>query len=85
MHVILDLDHFISFLRIIENPGKEKFWEIHREVARSHAEQFKNMSVEQILKRLEACNLFRLGSSGRITYLYLEAKTLKTKLRIKLS
>lgn len=65
-HVILDLDHLISFLRIVEtHPEKEKFWEIHKEVARSHAEQFRDMNIEQILKRLEACNFFRLGRSGK--------------------
>ena len=62
-HVILDIDHWISFLKFIEShPEKEKFWEIHREIAKSHAEEFSGMSVEEILERLEACNLFRISA-----------------------
>ncbi len=64
-HVILDIDHWIAFLRLLEtHPEKDKFWELHREVARSHAEQFKNKSVEYILERLEACNFFRMNKIG---------------------
>ncbi len=62
-HVILDIDHWISFLRFMEtHPDREKFWEVHREIARSHAEEFSGMSVEEILERLEACNLFRISA-----------------------
>ena len=61
-HIILDIDHWIAFLRLVEtHPEKDKFWEIHREVARSHAEQFKGKSAEYILERLEACNFFRMN------------------------
>jgi hypothetical protein len=68
-HVILDIDHWISFLRFIEtHPEKDKFWEIHREIARAHAEEFSDMRVEEILERLEACNLFRINKrSGEWT------------------
>ncbi len=62
-HVILDIDHWISFLRFVEtHPEKDKFWEIHRGIAKSHAEEFSGMSVEEILERLEACNLFRISA-----------------------
>ena len=38
-HVILDIDHWILFLQFIEtHPEKEKFWNLHREVCRAHAE-----------------------------------------------
>src|SRR5665647_1641221 len=41
-HVILDVDHWLMFLRLIStSPQKEKFWAEHREVARSHWEQLK--------------------------------------------
>jgi hypothetical protein len=60
-HVIVDLDHLVTMLRIIEStPQKDKFWEEHRRIARSHAEQFRYLDLERILKRLEACNFFRL-------------------------
>ncbi len=60
-HIIVDLDHLVTMLRIIEGtPQREKFWEEHRRIARYHAEQFKYLEIEKILKRLEACNFFRL-------------------------
>src|SRR3972149_5978925 len=58
-HVILDVDHWLLFLRLIESsPEKEKFWSEHREVARSHKEQLKNKvhTAEEMLTRLETCN-----------------------------
>ena len=61
-HIILDIDHWIAFLRFMEtHPEREKFWEFHREVARSHAEQFRGKTPEYILERLEACNFFRIN------------------------
>jgi hypothetical protein len=62
-HVILDIDHWLMFLRLIPSSSdKEQFWKEHREVARAHWEQLKNKvhSAEDLLTRLEACNLFRL-------------------------
>ena len=42
-HVILDIDHWLIFLRLIDSsPEKERFWAEHREIAREHAEQLKN-------------------------------------------
>ncbi len=56
-HVILDLDHLVSFLRLIEtHPEKEEFWKVHKEIAKNHAEEFRKMEVNRILKRLETCN-----------------------------
>lgn len=65
-HIILDLDHLITLLKIAEASGdKAKFWDdSHRTVARNHSEQFRGMSVKQILERLETCNFFRLSQSG---------------------
>ena len=63
-HVILDMDHWILFLNFIEShPDNEKFWEMHKRVSQAHAEEFihKNHDVEVVLKRLEACNLFKLS------------------------
>jgi hypothetical protein len=62
-HVILDVDHWLMFLRLIaSSPEKEKFWVEHREVARAHGEQLKAKvhSAEDLLTRLEACNFYRL-------------------------
>ena len=65
-HVILDLDHLVSFLRLIEtHPEKEKFWELHTNIAKNHAEEFRNMDIDRILKKLETCNFFRLRRSGK--------------------
>ncbi len=67
-HVILDIDHWLLFLSFIKShPEKEKFWGLHREVCQAHAEQFKHKSyrVEYILKRLEACNFFKLSKTAK--------------------
>jgi len=67
-HVILDIDHWILFLSFIEtHPDKEKFWNLHKEVSRAHAEQFKHklFNAETILKRLEICNLFTMNKTGK--------------------
>lgn len=62
-HVILDIDHWISFLEFVEtHQNEEEFWRLHRVIAEAHAEEFMGKSVEYILKRLEACNFFRLQS-----------------------
>jgi hypothetical protein len=66
-HVILDVDHWLLFLSFINShPENEKFWEMHREISRAHGEQFRHKShhVEYILKRLEACNLFKLTKTS---------------------
>jgi len=66
-HVILDFDHWLLFLRLIESsPDKEKFWTEHREVARSHKEQLKTKvhTAEELLTRLETCNFFRLTKNS---------------------
>ncbi len=65
-HVILDLDHLITLLKIAEASSENaKIWDAsHRTVARNHSEQFRGMGVRQILERLEACNFFRLSQSG---------------------
>jgi hypothetical protein len=62
-HVIVDVDHWLMFLRLIESsPQKEQFWKEHRELARTHWEQLKTKvhSTEDMLSRLEACNFYRL-------------------------
>jgi hypothetical protein len=70
-HVILDMDHWILFLNFIEShPDKEKFWEMHRRVSQAHAEEFihKNHDVEGVLRRLEACNLFKLSRASETDF-----------------
>ncbi len=66
-HIILDVDHWLLFLQLIESsPGKEKFWEEHRKVARAHKEQLKSKvhSAEELLTRLELCNFYRLTKNS---------------------
>ena len=66
-HVIVDFDHWLLFLRLIESsPDKEKFWAEHREVARSHKDQLKSKihSAEELLTRLEYCNFFRMTKNS---------------------
>ncbi|MDY6965622.1 MAG: ribbon-helix-helix protein, CopG family [Halobacteriota archaeon] len=62
-HVILDLDHWLLFLDLIESsPMKEEFWKGCKNVADSHAEQLshKITSPRALLERLESCNFFKL-------------------------
>ena len=70
-HVILDVDHWLLLLKTIEGaPGQAEFWEAHRDIARSHAEQLgkKLTTPAALLLRLEACNLFKLSQSGDDEY-----------------
>lgn len=74
-HVILDVDHWLMFLQLIESsPDKDKFWAEHREVARSHKDQLKSKvrSAEELLTRLEICNFYRLtkNSEGEFTLIF---------------
>jgi predicted CopG family antitoxin len=73
-HIILDVDHYLSFLKFIESsPNKDKFWEDNKVIGRSHADQFNNRfeNFEGAVKRLETCNFFKLvkESSNRYTLL----------------
>jgi hypothetical protein len=70
-HVILDMDHWILFLKFIEShPDEEKFWEMHKRVSQAHAEDFihKNHDAEVVLRRLEACNLFKLSKASKTDF-----------------
>ncbi|GCC10470.1 hypothetical protein IPdc08_00498 [archaeon] len=65
-HIILDIDHWMLFLREVNSGDRTGFWKDHRTVARSHAEQFAERGVSpiKVLKRLEACNLFTLSKNS---------------------
>jgi hypothetical protein len=66
-HVIVDVDHWLMFLRLIENsPQKEQFWKEHKELAKAHWEQLRGKvhSTEDMLTRLEACNFYRLTKNA---------------------
>lgn len=85
-HVILDVDHWLLFLSLIESsPEKKRFWEKHREIARSHVDQLRGKvhSVEDILERLEACNFFikAKNSEGDFT-LVLYSETTKQFIKV---
>ncbi len=65
-HVVLDIDHWLLFLSFMEShPDQERFWELHRAICAAHAEEFtaKQCGAEQVLKRLEACNFFRVSEA----------------------
>ncbi|VUT23684.1 MAG: Ribbon-helix-helix protein, copG family [Candidatus Methanolliviera sp. GoM_asphalt] len=62
-HVILDVDHWLLFLKFMEtHQDKEDFWKQHEKIAISHAEQLSNdiKTAKDLLERLEFCNFFRL-------------------------
>ncbi|HMK45548.1 MAG TPA: ribbon-helix-helix protein, CopG family [Methanocella sp.] len=66
-HVILDIDHWLLLLKMVESSTDQaEFWNTHREIARSHAEQLskKVMTPEALLKRLETCNFFKISTSS---------------------
>jgi hypothetical protein len=66
-HIILDLDHWILFLKMLEaSPAADEYWEVHKRIAGSHAEQLgeRVRSVEDILNRLAACNFFKVSKSS---------------------
>jgi hypothetical protein len=66
-HVILDIDHFLMFLNLVESsPEREKFWQDHKRVAESHGEHLppKVKSPVEFLERLEACNFFKLSKTS---------------------
>ena len=75
-HIILDVDHYLTFLKYIENsPDKEKFNDLNKSIGRAHAEEFSQdldiTTVEKVVERLEACNFFKIvkDSSTRYTLL----------------
>ncbi len=84
-HVILDVDHWLLFLSLAESSTeKDQFWKKHREVARSHAEQLKGKvgSLEELLRRLEACNFFRVTKNSQNDFtLILGSETAKKFVR----
>ncbi|GBE18819.1 MAG TPA: CopG family transcriptional regulator [Euryarchaeota archaeon] len=66
-HIILDIDHFIMFLKLIESsPEGAAFWENHKKVAESHSEHLgeKVKRPVDFLERLEACNFFKLSKTS---------------------
>lgn len=85
-HVILDVDHWLLFLRFIEaSPQAATFWEEHRKVAQSHKEQLKSKAstMEEILVRLETCNFFRMTKNSEKDFtLVLGSEVPKTFVRI---
>ena len=85
-HVIVDVDHWLLFLKLVEScPSREQFWEEHRDVARSHREQLRTKvrTAEELLRRLEACNFFRVTKNSETDFTLVVGSELpKTFLRI---
>ncbi|MFX1236672.1 MAG: ribbon-helix-helix protein, CopG family [Promethearchaeota archaeon] len=72
-HIILDIDHYLSFLKFIEeSPQSEKFWEMNKSIGQAHAEEFAQdlnvMTIENVIKRLEACNFFNIVNDAPNRY-----------------
>ncbi len=70
-HIILDVDHWIMFLKLLESSEKkDEYYELHKKIAKSHADQLGHRikSVEDLLKRLEACNFFKLVKTSNNEY-----------------
>ncbi len=85
-HVIVDVDHWLMFLRLIEtSPKKEEFWKEHRDLAKAHWEQLKGKihTTEDMLSRLENCNFYRLTKNALNDYtLVLVSEVSKDFIRI---
>jgi hypothetical protein len=70
-HIIVDIDHWMLFLKFIEShPEEEKFWELNKPIYEAHAEQFgqQGYSIEDVLRRLEACNYFTVNQVSEKDY-----------------
>jgi len=62
-HVIIDRDRLIVLLKLIFNSGlRDECRRTCSEIVRSHAEQFKDLSLEEILERYKVYNLFQASS-----------------------
>ncbi|MFW9880019.1 MAG: ribbon-helix-helix protein, CopG family [Candidatus Thorarchaeota archaeon] len=64
-HIILDVDHYLTFLKFIEqSPKKEEFSKINKSIGKAHAEEFSDdddiATVKKVVERLEACNFFKI-------------------------
>ncbi len=68
-HVIMDIDRWLLFLKFIEShPEQDKFWELNKSICLAHSEQFKSYKVDEVLKRLEACNFYILNQVSKNEY-----------------
>ncbi len=62
-HVLMDIENWFLFLDFIESSQTRKYsGRSNRGIARSNGEQLKNqvVTVENLLKRLEVCNFFKV-------------------------
>jgi hypothetical protein len=84
--VILDVDHWLLFIRFIEaSPEAAAFWNEHKKVAQSHREQLRSKAstMEEILVRLENCNFFRMTKNSEKNFtLVLGSEIPKTFIKI---
>ncbi|WGI17532.1 ribbon-helix-helix protein, CopG family [Methanonatronarchaeum sp. AMET-Sl] len=70
-HVILDMDHWILFLKYLKDiPDDSELWQEIEKVAESHAEQLKETidGPKEYLERIEACNFFKLNQTSPKEY-----------------
>ncbi|MHA1269879.1 MAG: ribbon-helix-helix protein, CopG family [Candidatus Helarchaeota archaeon] len=59
-HVILDIDHWLSMLKLVND--NEEFWKIHEEISIAHSESLSKQlkTPIKLLKRLEYGNFYSL-------------------------
>jgi len=68
-HIILDIDHWFLILKHIESSSKkEAFYNEGKKVSQSHAGQLAKVTPEEYLKRLEACNFYKLNKDSEGDY-----------------
>ncbi len=68
-HIVLDIDHWFLVLKYIEaSSKKEAFYKEGKKVAHSHAGQLAKVTPEEYLKRLEACNFYKLNKDSEDEY-----------------
>jgi len=67
-HLIIDMDHWLLFMKYLESV--EEFWEEHHDIAKAHGEQLpgKIRTPGQLLRRLEACNFYKLKKDSENEY-----------------
>ena len=67
-HLIIDMDHWLLFMKYLESV--EEFWEEHQDIAKAHGEQLpgKIGTPGQLLRRLEACNFYKLKKDSENEY-----------------
>ena len=84
-HIILDVDHWVLFLKLVEkSENADEFWKCHETIASSHADEFSGRcsSPKDILERLETCNFYKLRRVSENEYVLILDETTKKFVKI---